>query len=247
MSAQSTRDGIRFGHKRHTFMSTSLKANPLGLLARRTYDRIRDNWMALRYIAQHPGEIVRHRQWLWQRTGATVALRTPWWPYDAVDWVGARLPNGARVFEYGGGGSTLWLEDLGCKVTVAEHDENWYRQLSSQFVPDAKILFRPPGTSGIITSEAASGFFDAYTAAIDDELDNSFDLVIVDGRARVECVRRAMPKVKYGGLLILDDTDRLRYQPAVKLLGEWQRHIFTGLKPGQRFPAQTSVWRRPSG
>ena len=47
--------------------------------------------------------------------------------------------------------------------------------------------------------------------AICDEPDASLDLVVVDGRARVECARRAMPKVKPGGLLLLDDTSRERY------------------------------------
>ena len=54
-----------------------------------------------------------------------------------------------------------------------------------------------------------------------------------------------MPKVKPGGLLLLDDTERERYRPAVEMLG-WERHVFTGLKATNIAPSQTSVWRRPS-
>jgi hypothetical protein len=107
-----------------------------------------------------------------------------------------------------------------------------------------RLLLRPSAAGGTVTSASEPGFFDDYVAAISGEPDGSLDLVIIDGRARVECARRAIPKVCPGGLLLIDDTDRARYQPAIDLLGEWDRHVFTGLKPGHRAPAQTSVWRR---
>jgi hypothetical protein len=149
------------------------------------------------------------------------------------------------VFEYGGGGSTLWLEDRGAEVTVVEHDVQWRMQLAAAVGPGTTFVFRPPEVGGTIVSAALPGFFDAYAAVIGSEPDGSLDLVIVDGRARVECARIAMPKVRPGGLLIVDDTDRARYRAAMELLGPWEHHVFAGLKPGQRGPAQTSVWRRP--
>ena len=213
--------------------------------AHRVYGSGVENGRAVRYITRHPQELVRHPEWLRQRTAVTMTLRSPWWPYDAVAWMAAAIPCRTRVFEYGGGGSTLWLADRGAVVTVAEHDGPWHRQLADSLPCSVSLLFLPPETTGTVTSVAAPGFFDAYTAAIDSEPDGSLDLVIVDGRARVECARRAMPKVRPGGLLLLDDTDRARYRPAVDRLSGWERHVFTGLKPGQRWPAQTSVWRRP--
>jgi hypothetical protein len=175
-----------------------------------------------------------------------MALRTPWWPYDAIAWVASALPPHPRVFEYGGGGSTLWLEDRGATVTVVEHDEQWHGQLAGQLAPGTVLLFRPPDATGTMASAAAPGYFDGYVAAIDGQPDGSLDLVIVDGRARVECARRAMPKVRPGGLLLLDDTDRPGYRPALEMLAGWERHVFAGLKPGQHFPAQTSAWKRPA-
>jgi hypothetical protein len=172
-------------------------------------------------------------------------LRSPFWPYSAIEWLAEALPPKARAFEYGGGGSTLWLEDRGTILTVTEHDEEWHRKLADGLAPGTTLLFRPPAPVGSITSAVLPGYFDDYAAAIDDQPDGSLDLVIVDGRARVECVRRSMPKVKPGGLLLFDDADRGRYRSAVKGLTGWERHIFVGLKPGQRFPAHTSVWKRP--
>jgi Methyltransferase domain len=214
--------------------------------AARAYGYTYENLSALRYVARHPQELIRHPQWLRQRKMVTIALRVPWWPYDAVTWMATSLPRQARVFEYGGGGSTLWLEDLGATVIAVEHDEHWHARLVGKIRPTTRLLFRPAEASGAVTSTAAPGYFDTYVAAIDVEPDGSFDLVVVDGRARVECARHAMPKLKPGGLLLLDDTDRTRYRPAIEMLGAWEHRIFTGLKPGERAPAQTSVWRRPA-
>lgn len=207
---------------------------------------VRNDLSVLAFIARHPGELARVPRWLRERKAATMQLRSPWWAYDAVSWVGAALPPRARVFEYGGGGSTLWLEDHGATVTVAEHDKAWHDQLAACLAPDTTLLFRPPQDAGAVTSVVVPGYFDTYAAAIDDQPDGSLDLVIVDGRARVECALRAMPKVKEGGLLLLDDTERARYKPAVEALAGWERHVFAGLKAGAGAPTQTSAWRRPA-
>jgi hypothetical protein len=138
----------------------------------------------------------------------------------------------------------MWLEDHGATLTVVEHDESWYKQLAEGLAPQTELVIKSAQETGGISSDVVGGFFDGYVAAIDDQSDESLDLVIVDGRARVECVRRAIGKVKPGGMLLLDDSDRDRYRPAVALLARWERHIFSGIKPGAPLPAQTSIWRR---
>jgi hypothetical protein len=218
----------------------------LGQLAVRACGRTRQEITALTFIALHPREITRLHRWLRERGAATMTLRSPWWPYDAISWVAGNLPTGARVFEYGGGGSTLWLNDRGAAVTVAEHHDGWYRQLVEALPPGVRVLLVPPKSQGTVTSAVEPGFFDDYAAAIDGEPDGSFDLVIVDGRARVDCARHAVSKVRPGGLLLLDDTERPRYGPTVEMLAGWERHVFTGLKPGSRVWAQTSAWKRPA-
>jgi len=91
----------------------------------------------------------------------------------------AHLPAGARVFEYGGGGSTLWLEDHGASVTCAEHHEAWYQQLGLAVRPSTRIMYRASAATGTIGSEVEPGFLDSYVDAICDEPDASLDLVIV--------------------------------------------------------------------
>lgn len=51
-------------------------------------------------------------------------------------------------------------------------------------------------------------------------LDPPFDLVLVDGRARVFCVERGHELLRPGGVLVLHDAQREVYHPALHKVGE---------------------------
>jgi hypothetical protein len=92
----------------------------------------------------------------------------------------------------------------------------------------------------------ADGDFEGYVKAIAECADDSLDLVLVDGRCRAACVLEAAAKVRPGGLLVLDDSDRDRYQPAHHGLRTWPRREFWGIKPFTVPPARTTVWTKPA-
>jgi CheY-like chemotaxis protein len=189
------------------------------------------------------GEVL---QWARQRTQSTINSRTPWWPFNAINNIGASLPPNAVVFEFGGGGSTLWLADLGAQVTVAEHDPEWFEVLREQLGDTVVTLLSEPSTEGTIGSAKMPGkFFDDYVGLIAGQPDEHFDLVIVDGRARVECGLAAMSKIRPGGLLLLDDSHRPRYEPLRQALSGWSRTDYRGLKIGSDEVEQTSTWIKP--
>ena len=76
--------------------------------------------------------------------------------------------------------------------------------------------------------------------------DESFDLVLVDGQdERVGCVESAAPKLKRGGLLVLDDSDRPEYRRVDRVLESWPRRVFIGLKPYPLTASETAIYRRP--
>jgi hypothetical protein len=194
------------------------------------------------FMTAHPTEISMLPRWIRQRRSSLLDIRVPWWPYRAAAYVAQHLPLTAHVFEFGGGGSTLWLEDLGAKVTTVEHDENWFKALQRVVSPRTRLLFRPPVTGGRLQDQWN---FDHYVAAIDEVSANSLDLVIVDGRSRLASVLRSIEKIKPGGILLLDDSDRPRYQEAHTLLAGWYHTHIRGLKPGDSVISQTSIWQRP--
>ena len=85
----------------------------------------------------------------------------------------------------------------------------------------------------------------AYVAAIDEQPDDSLDLVVVDGRERARCAARATAKVRPGGLLLVDDIDRERYHAAVDAIG-WPRRDVVGFAPAKPTLAYTAVLTRPA-
>ena len=76
--------------------------------------------------------------------------------------------------------------------------------------------------------------------------DESFDLVAFGGRdERVGCVESAAPKLKHGGLLVLDDSDRPACHRVDRVLESWPRRVFIGLKPYPLTASETAIYRRP--
>ena len=200
----------------------------------------------VRYYGPRPSRLPDVIRWVQSRGDIAIDSRVPWWPFVAADAVAERLPDGARVFEYGGGGSTLWLQDCGANVTAVEHDVDWHRVLQER-APAADVILQVPSQEGSVPTAVHPGqYFDEYVTTISGFPDASFDIVIVDGRARVACGLAAMPKVRPGGMLLLDDSDRSKYAGLRGALVGWFRTDYRGLKPGGGPPCQTSVWIRPA-
>ena len=80
--------------------------------------------------------------------------------------------------------------------------------------------------------------------------DESFDLVVVDFLeaptvTRIDALRPAMRKVRPGGYLLLDDSDRPGYADADELMEGWRERRFTGVKDEWPEACETAIFRRP--
>jgi predicted O-methyltransferase YrrM len=185
---------------------------------------------------------------LFRRQSPAEPSSVPWWNKRATQYLAAALRPGDRVFEWGSGASTIWLAGQGASVTSIEHKAEWVQHVLDR-CPDADIRAVPWADHGVIRSEPQIGdsgrhFFDDYVAAIDAFDDGTFDVIIVDGVCRMECTRRAAPKVKPGGLLIVDDTDFPWVAPHTLLPG-WSRVTRIGFKPPIEI-RETSFFRKPA-
>ncbi|GAA2064513.1 class I SAM-dependent methyltransferase [Williamsia deligens] len=198
------------------------------------------------FYVKNPSRLGEVGKWASHRGRTTLELRLPWWNYQAIEAVERLLSSSSKVYEYGGGGSTLWLCDRGAQVITVEHDADWAKVLRDVIPDGATVKFIPPAASGAVSSKSTPGvFYDDYVQSIRDHADRSFDLVIVDGRARVSCVQEAACKVRKGGALLLDDSDRPQYAIAGEILNDWYRSDYRGAKPGGGGTVVTSVWQRP--
>lgn len=209
-------------------------------------------------LGRHPRELPYTLRWLRSMLPGHDPLRDalPWITFRAIDWLSEYLRPGMSAFEYGAGGSTLFLAARVRRLVSVEHDPTYHRGVAARIGGDlggrCELLLREPrpcdGTNHEFASVQAryrGVCFDSYVKAIDAYPDRSFDLVLVDGRARVACVKRALPKVAAGGAIVLDNSDRAAYADAGRLLAALQRQDLPGLTPWNLEVSQTTVWRLP--
>jgi hypothetical protein len=201
------------------------------------------------------------------RAGASpLEARMPWLTFRAVGLLGKKVGEGATVFEYGGGGSTLFFLDRGASVVTVEHDPEWFSLLNEKILGGATagrwtgMLHEPtPAPEGSAARPADPDayrsnderyegmWFRDYAAAIDTYPEAHFDLVLVDGRSRPSCLKHAAGKVRTGGLLVLDNTERgyYRSKEALSYLAGYRPLLDNpGPAPGLARFTQTTVWER---
>ena len=159
----------------------------------------------------------------------TMQDRLPWLSFPAIDVLERSLKSTNKVFEFGGGGSTLFWIDRVAEVVTVEHDGPWFGILNEHVKGDLRAkwnghhvpandgdLMSPPDPADPMhyasTDEASEGKnYKDYATVIDTYPDGYFDVVLIDGRARTSCLYHAVPKVRTGGLLVLDNAERTHY------------------------------------
>ena len=74
--------------------------------------------------------------------------------------------------------------------------------------------------------------------------ENKFDIIIVDGRDRVNCVKNSIDKLKENGIIILDDSERKEYNEAKEFLfyKGYKKIEFWGIAPGVFYNKCTTVF-----
>ncbi len=134
----------------------------------------------------------------------------PWFTISAIEFLKDRLTKELSVFEYGSGNSTIWLSGKIKNIVSVEHDEKWFENV--------KYLFRALNNN--------------YVESIS-ETSDLYDVIIIDGRNRVECSKLAPQKLTPTGVIIWDNSERLQYQEGISdlLCLGFKKIDFYGLLP----------------
>ncbi len=186
------------------------------------------------------------------RSGSPLNDGFPWITFGAERHLRAILPRVSRAFEYGSGGSTVYLSQLVSELVSVEHDPEWSALVTARIDKRANVRleFHPPTVGGDdaygSTDERYVGLsFRDYASAIDRFPNGHFDLIVIDGRARVACFRHALAKLNPHGWLVLDNSDRPEYQEIIEAIEarRWTAHHHYG--PGPYIPQfwRTTIWR----
>ena len=156
----------------------------------------------------------------------------PWLSYPAIEFLAGRIQPDWNVFEYGSGNSTLWWASRVASVVSCEHDAEW-----ASF-----IQANQPDNVTLLVKTVEDG---AYAAALE-PYPESFDVVVLDGVCRSDCVPYIESALKPGGIIVFDNTDRPTNQSATKHLEDsgFKRIDFVGQVPGSVHTDATSVFYR---
>lgn len=159
----------------------------------------------------------------------------PWISYPAIDFLQNRIKNNMRIFEYGCGGSTVWWAERVAQVVSIEHDFGWYEKMKKQLNEYKKVELK----------YIALEYNGEYSKAVS-ECTEYFDVVVIDGRDRINCVKNSLKALKKDGIILFDNSDRNEYEEAYSLLKKmgFKELEFYGMAPCIYYKTKTSVYYR---
>jgi predicted O-methyltransferase YrrM len=175
--------------------------------------------------------------WLRARSGRTP--ERPWIVPSSIGWLRRHIRSSWSILELGSGRSTVWFARRAGRVISLEDNEFWHGHTVDRLTQT--------GLANVDLRLRAVDDFPREIASLPDE---SFDLVVVDfleapAVTRIDCLKPAMKKVRPGGYLLLDDSDRPGYAEAFELLSGWRFRKFTGVKDEWPEACETGIFRRP--
>jgi hypothetical protein len=132
----------------------------------------------------------------------------PWLSDQAVDFIDSIVSDKTKVFEWGSGGSTIYLCTKVDSIVSVENTKEWFESISRQLLGRGNVDLNMISHEGNCCFDSVNCFgsgsklfrgkcFEKYVKKIDEY--GMFDFIIVDGRARVACLRRALDNVNVGG------------------------------------------------
>ena len=165
----------------------------------------------------------------------------PWLSPTSILFFKKYLEKDMVGAEFGSGSSTLFFAPRISKLYSVEHNEEWYHLINEKLtgINCSNVDYR------FVVQNDKSDFVDDvfdieekrdfeirrdyvnYFRALNDIQDHSLDFAIVDGRARTECCHEILPKIKKGGILILDNSERKRYELVFEQLKNYEMYETT--------------------
>jgi FkbM family methyltransferase len=194
----------------------------------------------------------------------------PWYTYPAIEFLKGIVDSRWKVLEFGCGHSSLWWAARCAYVCAVEHDSAYSQHIRTFLPGHAEVVYRPVNepVESVLFEEIvprlhfcvvknynlsyetrlARGMLNAefmsYAAEILRRRNTLFDVIVVDGMARILTSSLAADFVSEQGIIVFDNSDREEYSPAYRLLHEkgFSRIDFWGPGPINPYQWCTSVF-----
>jgi len=155
----------------------------------------------------------------------------PWVTYPFIDFISERIKKEHAVFEFGSGNSTLFYAKHAAIVVSVEHNKDWYD----------KLVKEKPDNSEMIFCDLVYG---GDYCKMPIKLEEKFDVIIIDGRDRVNCCKQAINALSASGVIVLDNSERPAYKAGIDFLTKsgFKNIAFSGIVPGLFYRVTTTVF-----
>ena len=151
----------------------------------------------------------------------------PWITYPCLSFLEERLESSMNAFEYGCGNSTLWWASRVQRVVSCEHDQSWYAEVKKALPSNVELHHIPLERDG------------AYSRLVA-KFHREFDVIFIDGRDRVNCIKQSLGALRPNGVVILDNSDVSEYSEGLQFLLSNNYKFLHFRGPG---PINSTVWR----
>ncbi len=157
----------------------------------------------------------------------------PWFTYPFIEFIEPRIRKDMIILEFGTGNSTLWWSSKVKRVKTCEHDRTWYQHMIKKIPVNVELYLRE--------LEHPKGYFE-FAA----EYKEFFDIIVIDGRERVNCILNSLGALKKDGIFIIDNSELEKYSVGIEFLKSkgFKEIGFTGIGPLSTNKWTTSVFYR---
>lgn len=159
----------------------------------------------------------------------------PMMKYREIDIVEEILRNlrPKNCLEWGSGYGTMYFPGLlgnDATWTAVEHHSEWaakVREMNRR--PNVSVFHVAPNAAAWTDPDNDGAYADLKDYIEFPERLGTFDFILVDGRARVECMKKALGLLSEKGILVLHDANRTWYHEAFELFRH--RVFFENYRP----------------
>ncbi len=114
-----------------------------------------------------------------------------------------------------------------------ECNEKWFELVKTNLPENVELIFQEKDVDGNYCRVIGS-------------TEKQFDIVVVDGWDRVNCIKQAIPTLSSRGVILLDDSQRRGYREGIEFAGEqgFRRLDLEGMKATDNGIYRTAILYR---
>ncbi len=123
---------------------------------------------------------------------------TPMMSTEEIAFLERDITRRQRWFEYGSGGSSLFLAMRVASVITVEHSRMHAIAAVNSAPPNLTVIYAPPEPGVGFSDADGDGTLQQFKTYVDTFTGHDVDCVLIDGRARRWCARRILETAPFG-------------------------------------------------